>query len=304
MPPYKGKLLNRFELYPISPKLIERASRAGSTILIVGEKGTGKKLIAKAIHEYSGRRGRFICASCSTLSEKLLRENLRLSIGGTLLLEEVGELRKELQLQLLEEGREAGSSVVASTSADLEGMVRKGRFRKDLFEWIGRFRIDVPPLRERREEIPLLVERLIERFSEEFELPKKTLTEDALNWLKNYDFPGNLKELERIILKAMLVSPVDVIDVEDIGAGHSAAPNLKESIERFVSTVFTVEQKGRNNLYSLVIGTAEKLLIEKVLGMTGWNRKRASEILGIHRNTLRKRMRELGIENPEKRNKF
>jgi len=315
-------------------KLIGRVARTDATVLIVGESGTGKELVAKAIHNYSGRRGDFIAVNCAALPPTLLEAELfgyekgsftgatsskkgyfEQAKDGTLFLDEIGELNVELQSKLLrvlqekeirriggEKPIKVNTRVIAATNKDLEEEVKRGKFREDLFYRLNVLKIEIPPLRERREDIPLLANHFIQKFSKEFRLPIKRLTKRAADWLKNYDFPGNVRELENIILRAMLTSPLDVIDIEDLMIKPSKEnPNFEEAIDEFVTTIFTVEQKEPNNLYEMVIKTAEKILISKVLKFTKWNQVKASKVLGIHRNTLRAKIKELGIEIPKKK---
>ncbi len=315
-------------------KLIGKVAKTDATVLIVGESGTGKELVARAIHNYSKRKGDFIAVNCAALPPSLLEAELfgyekgaftgattskkgyfEQANGGTLFLDEVGELNIELQSKLLrvlqeKEVRKIGGGknvkvdtrVIAATNKDLEEEVKKGKFREDLFYRLNVFKIEIPPLRERKEDIPLLANHFIRKFSSEFKIPSKRFTERAINWLKSYEYPGNVRELENIILRAMLISPLEIIDIEDLMVRPSKkSPNFEEAIEEFVTTIFTVEQKEENNLYNMIIKTAEKILITKVLKFTGWNQVKASKILGIHRNTLRTKIKELGIEIPRKK---
>ncbi|WP_457567074.1 sigma-54-dependent transcriptional regulator [Desulfurobacterium sp.] len=320
-------------------KLIGRVARTDATVLIVGESGTGKELVARAIHKYSKRAdGPFVAINCAALPTNLLEAELfgyekgaftgatsrkkgffEQAHGGTLFLDEIGEIELSLQSKLLraiqeKEIRRLGGDapikvdvrIVAATNRDLEKEVREGRFREDLFYRLNVLRIELPPLRERREDIIPLACFFIKKFSKEFKLPVKQLTERAKEWLCSYDFPGNVRELENMILKAMLLSPIDIIDVNDLQTEkqEEKTPNLEEAIREFVTYVFMVEQKDKNNLYNIVMRSAEKILIMEVLKHSDWNQVKAARTLGIHRNTLRAKIKELGIEIPRRKHKF
>ncbi|WP_456437898.1 sigma-54-dependent transcriptional regulator [Desulfurobacterium sp.] len=320
-------------------KLIGRVARTDATVLIVGESGTGKELVARAIHKYSKRAdGPFVAINCAALPTNLLEAELfgyekgaftgatsrkkgffEQAHGGTLFLDEIGEIELSLQSKLLraiqeKEIRRLGGDapikvdvrIVAATNRDLEKEVREGRFREDLFYRLNVLRIELPPLRERREDIIPLACFFIKKFSKEFKLPVKQLTERAKEWLCSYDFPGNVRELENMILKAMLLSPIDIIDVNDLQTEkqEEKTPNLEEAIREFVTYVFMIEQKDKNNLYNIVMRSAEKILITEVLKHSDWNQVKAARTLGIHRNTLRAKIKELGIEIPRRKHKF
>jgi two-component system nitrogen regulation response regulator GlnG len=188
--------------------------------------------------------------------------------------------------------------IVAATNRNLEQEVKKGNFREDLFFRLNVVNVEIPPLRERREDIIPLAVYFIKKFSKEFKLPVKELSESAVEWLLGYDFPGNVRELENMILRAMLLSPVDVIDVKDLKptAATTKEPSFEEAIRNFVIEVFTVEQKEKNNLYDLVVKSAERILISEVLRYCNYNQVKAARVLGIHRNTLRRKIKELNIE--------
>ena len=312
-------------------KLIGRVAKSDVTVLITGESGTGKELIAKAIHRYSHRRNKpFLAINCAALPPNLLEAELfgyekgaftgavsskkgifEQANGGTIFLDEIGELELSLQSKLLrvlqeKEIRRIGGNktikvdvrIVAATNRNLEQEVKKGNFREDLFFRLNVVNVEIPPLRERREDIIPLAVYFIKKFSKEFKLPVKELSESAVEWLLGYDFPGNVRELENMVLRAMLLSPVDVIDVKDLkpAAAATKEPSFEEAIRNFVVDVFTVEQKEKNNLYDLVVKSAERILISEVLRYCNYNQVKAAKVLGIHRNTLRRKIRELNIE--------
>ncbi len=312
-------------------KLIGRVAKSDITVLITGESGTGKELVAKAIHKYSHRKEKpFIAVNCAALPSNLLEAELfgyergaftgavstkkglfEQADGGTLFLDEIGELPPELQAKLLrvlqeKEIRRVGGNknikvdvrIIAATNRNLEEEVKKGNFREDLFFRLNVVNVEIPPLRERREDIIPLALYFIKKFAREFKLPVKELTPEAVEWLVNYDFPGNVRELENMILRAMVVSPVDVIGISDLkpSAVKPVFPSFEKAIRSFVVDIFTVEQKEKNNLYDLVIRAAERILISEVLKFCDFNQVKAAKVLGIHRNTLRRKIKELKIE--------
>ena len=331
IPPVEDEIVGTSRKMQEVFKLIGRVAKSDVTVLITGESGTGKELIAKAIHKYSHRRNKpFLAINCAALPPNLLEAELfgyekgaftgavsskkgifEQANGGTIFLDEIGELELSLQSKLLrvlqeKEIRRIGGNktikvdvrIVAATNRNLEREVKKGNFREDLFFRLNVVNVEIPPLRERREDIIPLAVYFIKKFSKEFKLPVKELSESAVEWLLGYDFPGNVRELENMILRAMLLSPVDVIDVKDLKptAATTKEPSFEEAIRNFVVEVFTVEQKEKNNLYDLVVKSAERILISEVLRYCNYNQVKAAKVLGIHRNTLRRKMRELNIE--------
>ena len=331
IPPVEDEIVGTSRKMQEVFKLIGRVAKSDVTVLITGESGTGKELIAKAIHRYSHRRNKpFLAINCAALPPNLLEAELfgyekgaftgavsskkgifEQANGGTIFLDEIGELELSLQSKLLrvlqeKEIRRIGGNktinvdvrIVAATNRNLEQEVKKGNFREDLFFRLNVVNVEIPPLRERREDIIPLAVYFIKKFSKEFKLPVKELSESAVEWLLGYDFPGNVRELENMILRAMLLSPVDVIDVKDLKptAATTKEPSFEEAIRNFVVEVFTVEQKEKNNLYDLVVKSAERILISEVLRYCNYNQVKAANVLGIHRNTLRRKIRELNIE--------
>ena len=326
--PIIGKSKGMQEIF----KTIARVARSSVTVLITGESGTGKEVVARAIHDYSDRKGKpFIAVNCAALPENLLEAELfgyekgaftgalrtkrglfEEADGGTLFLDEIGELPLSLQSKLLRvlqekevrpiggvKSRKVDVRIIAATNRKLEEEVRKGNFREDLFFRLNVVRIEVPPLRERREDIIPLTLSFIKKFSEEFKLEPKKLSDDAVDFLLSYDFPGNVRELENMVLRAMVLSSSPVLTSQDFRREGEKKGNLGELIKEFVDKVFTVEQKEENNLYDVVIGSIEKVLIEEVLRRCNFNQVKASKVLGIHRNTLRRKIKELGIRVPK-----
>jgi two-component system nitrogen regulation response regulator GlnG len=326
LPEIVGKSKKMQEIF----KLVGRIAKSNVPVLITGESGTGKEVIARAIHKYSGRKGKFVAVNCASLPENLLEAELfgyekgaftgavsrkkglfEEANHGTIFLDEIAELPLKLQAKLLRvlqdgEVRRLGSvnpvkvdvRVISATNKNIREEVNSGRFREDLFYRINVVEINVPPLRERKEDIIPLALYFIKHFSREFKLPEKKLSKEAVRWLTEYTFPGNVRELKNMIGRAVLLSPDTTIRIEDLNPSEPSLnkQSFADTIRQFVLEVCSVEQKERNNIYQLVIRTAEKVLIEEVLRICNYNQKKASMILGIHRNTLRRKLKELGIK--------
>lgn len=291
----------------------EQVAPTTTTILILGETGTGKELIAAAIHNLSPRKERpLFTVNCAALPANLIESELfgrekgaftgansrrigrfEVANGSTLCLDEIGELPLELQAKLLRviqhhEFERLGSShtikidvrIVATTNRDLTEEVRQGRFRQDLFYRLNVFPITVPPLRQRKDDIPLLVGSFIERFSRKLGKQITSISKETMQTLQDYPWPGNVRELESIIERAVILSPGPVLQLVD---------KLKISTPPISAAVRTLEETERNQ-------------IMKILEETGWRiegHDGAAAILGIHASTLRARMHKLGITRPE-----
>lgn len=291
--------------------LIERISDSTSNVLITGESGTGKELVAKAVH-YSGARkeGPFIAVNCAAIPETLLESELFgykkgaftdaktdkkglifEATGGTLFLDEITEMPPMLQAKLLRvieerEVRPLGDTrsypidarIVSASNRDIQELIHDGRFREDLYYRLKVIDIELPPLRERREDIPLLVQHFINRFGKE---PKRIsgVSEDALSILTNYLWPGNVRELENVIQRAIALSQHEVILPEDL-------PTFMRE-DRDVNLI----EKGLGQKYT--IDQLEKEYIRKVLIEVGGNKTKAAEILGLDRKTLYRKLEEI-----------
>jgi formate hydrogenlyase transcriptional activator len=291
----------------------EQVAPANTTVLILGETGTGKELIAAAIHNMSPRKERpLITVNCAALPANLIESELfgrekgaftgadarrvgrfEVAHGSTLCLDEIGELPLELQAKLLRviqhgEFERLGSShttkvdvrIVATTNRDLEEEVRKGRFRQDLYYRLNVFPITVPPLRQRKEDIPLLVEAFIARYSRKLGKQITSIQKETMKTLQEYPWPGNVRELESIIERAVILCPGPVLQLTD---------KLEISSPPMSSAIRTLEEMERNQIH-------------KILSETRWRiegKDGAAAILGLHPSTLRARMHKLGILRPE-----
>ena len=289
---------------------LEQVAGTHATVLLLGETGTGKELVARAIHRRSARAAnRFVALNCAALPATLVESELfghergaftgahssqagRFEIAhrGTLFLDEVGDLPIELQpklLRVLQEGQleRLGSTrtvdvdvrVIAATNRDLADEVRQNRFRDDLYYRLNVFPITLPSLRERREDIPLLAQHLANRFARAMPKPIKPIPDSVARALQQYDWPGNIRELENVIQRAIILSSDGVISINDISL--SAAKPATASVGT------TLEEIERNH-------------IQRMLSTTLWRiegRRGAAELLGLKPSTLRSRLRKLGI---------
>ena len=330
-----GALIGRHPRMQDVYKTIGRIAGSDVTVLLRGESGTGKELVARAVHHYSRRAGRpFVAVSCAAIPGTLLESELfghergaftdakerklgklEVAQGGTFYLDEVGDMPLELQAKLLRAlqertierigGREPiriDVRVLAATNRDLETLMKEGRFREDLYYRLNVVTVNLPPLRERRRDIPLLVEHFLAKHGGE--LGERGIAPDALDRLVGYEWPGNVRELENIVQRAMVMATGGVILPEHLPIGPVSAAasvavdaTLEEIIERkLLECVRGMRQHASANLYALIIGLVEKPLLRAVLRETGGNQVRAAQILGINRNTLRKKLTEHGID--------
>ena len=291
----------------------EQVAPTNTTVLILGETGTGKGLIAFAIHDMSPRKERsLITVNCAALPDNLIESELfgrekgaftgadtqqigrfEVANGSTICLDEIGELPLGLQAKLLrviQHGafERLGSShtikvnvrIIATTNRDLAEEVRKGRFRQDLYYRLNVFPITVPPLRLRKEDIPLMVEAFIERYARKLGKQITSIQKDAMKTLHDYPWPGNVRELESIIERAVILCPGPVLQLAD---------KLEISSPPFLSVVRTLEETERSQIL-------------KILTETGWRiegKDGAAAILGLHASTLRARIHKLGIVRPD-----
>ena len=293
--------------------LIEKVATTDSTVLVTGETGTGKELVGRAIHEASRRAGRVFCAvNSAAVPESLLESELfghrrgsftganankrglfEHADRGTMFLDEVAEMPLPMQAKLLRflqtgELRAVGSEtsryvdvrLVTATNKDLEREVAEGRFREDLYYRLAVIPIHVPPLRERREDIPLLAEHFLRRFARKAAKPVERIGDDALELLLACPWPGNVRQLENTIESGVALCRGRVLTAGDLPS------RLRER---------RAPQPPTRGLQSLA--TLERAHILHTLEIVGWNRKRAAEILEISTTTLWRRLKEFGIEN-------
>jgi two-component system nitrogen regulation response regulator GlnG len=317
-------------------KLLGKVAPSDVTVLITGESGTGKELVARAIHYNSPRLGKpFLALNCAAIPRELLESELfgfekgaftgaverkigkfEQASGGTLFLDEIGDMPLDLQAKLLrvlqekEITRTGGSTaisvdvrIVAATNQDLKEKVRAREFREDLYYRLNVVPLHLPPLRERRDDIPLLADFFVRRAHEELGVNARGYTDEALSLLRRYDWPGNVRELENTIQRAALLSPDQLLTPVDFPGLTADAPRgeSNDSLEALIATklhnsLAQMDVNELDSLYDMVLHQMERPLIRIVLDKTRGNQVRAAEILGINRNTLRKKIQTLGID--------
>jgi DNA-binding NtrC family response regulator len=293
------------------------AASPASTVLLTGESGTGKDLAAKVIHYNSSRAGRpFMNITCSALPETLLESELfghergaftgadRLkrgllesADGGSVFLDEIGEMAPMLQskmLRVLEEKsfkRVGGSGditvdvrVIAATNRSLEEEVRKGHFRKDLYYRLNVMAVPLPPLRERRDDVPLLLDHYIDSFNREFRKTVRGVTPAALASLVHYGWPGNVRELRNAVERAMLLTDAPALGEEHFPMLRPSDPSLSAEV--------SLPSAGIN------LEALERSLVEQALERSGWNQTKAATLLGLNRDQIRYRIGKFALEKP------
>ncbi len=300
--------------------LVARVAATRTTVLITGESGTGKERIARAIHRQSERAdGPFLVVNAGALPEALMESELfghekgaftgaqtkhrgmfREAEGGTILLDEVGELPPSLQVKLLRVLQErmvrpVGATqevavdvrVLAATNRDIDADVAAGRFRSDLYYRLNVIRVVLPPLRERMEDVPLLAERFVRHFAQEMGKDIAGFTPDALRALQAYAFPGNVRELENVIERAVALAGARVIGLGDL------PPELSGAAGAPTPALLALPQQGMR--LDDVLGEVERRLILEALNRTGGVRTRAADLLGITFRSLRYRLKKHGL---------
>jgi DNA-binding NtrC family response regulator len=303
-------------------RIIEKVADTDSTVLILGESGTGKELVARALHYHSMRHDKpLIPVNCGAIPEELLESELfghekgaftnairtrigrfELANGGTIFLDEVAEMSPHLQVKLLrvlqehEFERLGGTRtiksdvrILAATNKDLEKSVEEGSFREDLFYRLKVIPVTLPPLRDRRVDIPLLVHHFLTEMARVKKMKMKSIAKDALSALEAYDWPGNVRELENVIERMLILSEGDyTLEMED----------LPEKIARRASRGPVVQTSLPEEGFSLsnAVNDFERQLIIDALERTGWVKNRAAKLLNMNRTTLVEKIKKQGIE--------
>jgi len=303
------KPLGKSKLFQDVLRLAEQVAPTESTVLIRGESGTGKEVIARFIHELSARsEGPFLSLNCGALPESLLESELfghvkgsftgavrdkqglfAAARSGTFFLDEIGEMSPATQVKLLRvlQEREAipvgGTEaipvdvrVVAATNRDLEDDIKRGRFRSDLYYRLNVIAIQLPPLRDRRDDIPVFVEAFLKRIAQEHEEPLKRISDETMEAILAYDWPGNVRELENALERAVVLTKGDAID-------HSAMP---EKLTQRRAEPLVAERPHANPTLDVI----ERAYITWVLQSEGGNKTRAAEVLGIDPSTLYRKL--------------
>ena len=298
--------------------LVAQVAPSRSTVLIQGESGTGKELIAKALHANSGRKDKpFVPVNTGAMTTDLLESTLfghvkgaftsavsakkglfEVANGGTLFLDEIGTMGMDTQakvLRVLQDKRfmhlggiqeiQVDVRIIAATNVDLKQAVREGKFREDLFYRLNVIAIDLPPLRSRREDIPLLTAHFLKQYTDENELPERTLAPDALRALVDYDWPGNVRELENAIERGVVLSSGPVIGA-DLLPGHLTGRNYSTSL---------LEHNPNASLFDILENIERRIIIEK-LERCNWNQTEAAEHFHIPLSTLNQKIKRLNVE--------
>jgi transcriptional regulator with PAS, ATPase and Fis domain len=296
-------------------QLVEEVARSDVTVLIEGESGTGKEIVARAIHLKSSRRERpFVSVNCAALPDQLVESELfghtkgaftgavaakpgrfQLANGGALFLDEIGDLSPKGQgdlLRVIEDGhfRMVGGTevvhvdvrVIAATNKDLQAAVAAGKFREDLFYRLQIVPITLPPLRERAEDIPLLVAAFLEHFAAKYRRRRKTLSREAMQVCQRFPWPGNVRQLRNMVERLVITCPGSVIEVQDL-------PDFLREHDQNADR-FTIRP-------GMSLAEIEKLAIRQTLTHVSANREEAAKALGISRRTLQYKLKTYGLLN-------
>jgi two-component system nitrogen regulation response regulator GlnG len=324
-------------------RVLARLMATDLTVMITGESGTGKELVARALHDFGKRKDHpFVAVNMAAIPRELIESELfghergaftgattrstgrfEQADGGTLFLDEIGDMPPEAQtrlLRVLQEGEyvsvgghvpiRADVRIVAATHRDLTALIDQGLFREDLFYRLNVVPLRLPPLRDRIEDIPLLIQHFLNKVRSEG-LPAKSLNSAAMDRMMAHSWPGNVRELENLVRRLAALYSEEVITAESIASeimdDRASGPNhgdgaiedesLSDSVDRHISQYFAAHRNTlpASGLYTRIIREVERPLIIHTLAATGGNQVRAAQVLGLNRNTLRKKIRELEI---------
>jgi DNA-binding NtrC family response regulator len=306
-------------------RLVERVADSDSNILVHGETGTGKELVARAIHYNSPRAtGPFIPINCGAIPAELLESELfghikgaftgaianrvgrfELADGGTIFLDEIGDMDPTLQVKLLRALQEksfepVGSAktvqvnvrVIAATNVNLEEAVEMGRFREDLYYRLNVIPINIPPLRERKPDIPLLLKHFMDNFGKTKGRSLQGITEDALECLVYYAWPGNIRELENLMERMTILKGHGLLEVVDLPLKYKAGKAVTQNVG-----VMDIPESGLD--FNTAVDSYENALILRALEKTGWNRNQAAMLLKLNRTTLVEKIKKKGLRPPD-----
>lgn len=297
-----------------------RAAPSRATVLLAGESGVGKDMIARAIHQYSPRRDKpFVKINCTAIPENLMESELfgyekgaftgagttkpgkfELADSGTVFLDEIGDVAPAIQVKLLRilqerEFERLGSNktrhidvrVIAATNVDLRAALEQGTFRQDLYYRLNVLPINIPPLRDRREDIPYLAEFFVKKHATELDSPVRTLSTGAVEKLAAYHWPGNVRELENVMERSLVLASGSVLETAEVRLDMDPGRQLLASGEaQFLPPGVTLEE-------------FEHSLIREGLRRAGGNKSQAARLLGLTRNALRYRLTQMGVADPE-----
>ncbi len=314
-------------------RAIGRLAQSNATVLINGESGTGKELVAQALHRHSPRADKpFVAINTAAIPKDLLESELfghekgaftgatttrhgrfEQAEGGTLFLDEIGDMPAELQtrlLRVLSDGNfyrvgghqpiKANVRIIAATHQNLDERVKQGLFREDLFHRLNVIRLRLPPLRERREDIPVLAKHFLQKSAKELGVEQKVLSEAALHYLAAQDIPGNVRQLENLCHWLTVMTPTQQVEIADLPAewrdAAHAAPALSDWRSALAQQAAFALQRGEPNILDTLTKEFERTLITQALQHTGGRRIEAATLLGMGRNTLTRKIQELGLD--------
>ena len=320
-------------------KAIGKISKTDITVLIRGESGTGKELIAQSVHENSSRSNEpFIAINVAAIPHELLESELfghekgsftgaqsqrigrfEQALGGTLFLDEIGDMHPELQTRLLrvlsshEFYRVGGQKpiksdvrIIAATNQNIEGLIKTGKFREDLYHRLNVFRIELPPLRKRKEDIPSLVKYFLKKSADEIKSDQKDIEDSAMEVLSGYDWPGNIRQLENTCRYITVMAPSTSITLDDVpdevknidvsieNSSHTNGINSNINWEESLSGHIRSVLRDKNDLTSLS-RDLEKILLQEALKASKGRRIDAAKILGLGRNTITRKIKDLDL---------
>ena len=316
-------------------RAIGRLSRAHATVLINGASGTGKELVAQALHRHSPRAAQpFIAINTAAIPRDLLESELfghergaftgaqtmrrgrfEQAEGGTLFLDEIGDMPAELQtrlLRVLSDGNfyrvgghqpiKANVRVIAATHQNMEERVRQGLFREDLFHRLNVIRLRLPPIRERREDIPMLAKHFIALSAQELGVEPKRLSDATLKYLQSLDFPGNVRQLENLCHWLTVMAPGQTVEVADLPPELKEQPTREQPanwVDALTAEADRALVQNPGEVFDRLSRDFERILIRRALNATGGRRIEAAQLLGIGRNTITRKIQELGLEEGE-----
>jgi two-component system nitrogen regulation response regulator GlnG len=317
-------------------RAIGRLSQSSATVLITGESGSGKELVARALHRHSARAARpFVAINTAAMPKDLLESELfghergsftgaqqqrrgrfEQAEGGTLFLDEIGDMPADLQTRLLRVLSEnsfyrvgghqqikANVRVIAATHQNLESRVREGSFREDLYHRLNVIRIRLPSLSERREDVPLLAKHFLAHSAKQLGVEPKRLSDEALEHLSRLEYPGNVRQLENLCHWLTVMAPGQVVELGDLPAEFrdpAAAPAATDWVAALEQEAERRLARGETGILDALGRQFERTLIAKALARTGGRRIEAANLLGMGRNTITRKIQELGIEGEAK----
>ncbi|NMG00612.1 nitrogen regulation protein NR(I) [Aromatoleum toluolicum] len=313
-------------------RAIGRLAQSHATVLINGESGTGKELVARALHRHSPRADApFIAINTAAIPRDLLESELfghergaftgaaaqrrgrfEQADGGTLFLDEIGDMPAELQTRLLrvlsdnhfyrvggQQPIRANVRVIAATHQNLEDRVRQGLFREDLFHRLNVIRLRLPPMRERREDIPLLVGHFLQKSAQDLGVAPKRVSDAAIKYLQALPFPGNVRQLENLCHWLTVMAPGQVVEIADLPPDMKAQPDREAPISWADGLALEADRliaTSPGEVFDRLTRDFERTLIRRALGATGGRRIEAAQLLGIGRNTITRKIQELGMD--------